>query len=209
MTCAWRKKSTNSPYMQHYKPVSQVHMSMVAHDFTFFPTIVKCSVAVWPRLVHVKHQVSIVLILLHFILVPWPPGNNVCSLYQILSLQLAFPPHNSYILCISDKTLITVMHKHNIRTALLPLLAWGFPGFSMSLPAFSSNPSNGSSRYPCVRDCPSTVVSVVSLSHVSIMFATISIPLGWNVLCCGGDNVFYTLHEHKFNTNTPKYTLTH
>ena len=41
----------------------------------------------------------------------------------------------------------------------LPLLAWGFQKlfwtFCISLPAFSPNPSNGSSRYPCVHDCPS------------------------------------------------------
>ena len=77
-------------------------------------------------------------------------------LYQNFSLQLAFPPHNSYTLCVSDNTLIKVIHKHNIRTALLPLLAWGFRKlfwtFSISLPAFSPDPSNGSSRDLCEHD---------------------------------------------------------
>jgi len=42
MRHAQRMKSTNSPSMQHYKPISQVHMSMDAYDFTFLPTFAKC-----------------------------------------------------------------------------------------------------------------------------------------------------------------------
>jgi len=80
MRCAKRRrKSTNSLYMQHYKPVSRVHMSMDAYDFTFLPTLAKCQVAVCPYHVRVQHQVSIIPILLYFLQVPWPLGNNVCS----------------------------------------------------------------------------------------------------------------------------------
>ena len=118
----------------------------------------------------VKHQVSIIPILLYFLQVPWPPGNNVCSPYQNFSLQLAFPPHNSYTLCVPDNTIIKVIHKH-IRTMLLPLVAWGFLKlfwtFGISLPVFSPDPSNGSSRYPCVHDCSSTVVSALLPCHMS------------------------------------------
>jgi len=57
-------------YMQHYKPVSQVHMSMYAYDFTFLPTFANCYVAVCPCLVRVKHPVSIIPILLYFLQVP-------------------------------------------------------------------------------------------------------------------------------------------
>jgi len=94
-----------------------------------------------------------------------PSGDNVCSPYQNCSLQLAFPPYNSYTFHVPDNTIIKVIHKHNIKTVLLPLVAWGFLKlfwtFSISLPAFSPNPSNVSSRYPCVHDCPSTVVSAL------------------------------------------------
>ena len=48
-----------------------------------------------------------------------------------------------------------------------------------------------------------------SLSHVSITFATTSMPIGWIILCCGGDNVFYTLHKHKLKkTHAKIYTNT-
>ena len=115
--------------------------------------VTKCQTIVWlsifsilmcfptscPCLVCVKHSVSIILILLYFLQVSWPPGNNACSLYQNFSLQLAFPPHNSYTLCVSGNTLIKVIHKH-IRTVFLPLPAWGFLQlfwtFTISLPAF-------------------------------------------------------------------------
>jgi len=118
-----------------------------------------------------KYIASIIPILVYLLQVPQLPGNNVSSLYQNFSLQLAFPPQNSYTLRVSDNTLIKVMHRHNIRNALLPLLAWGFQKlfwtFSISLPAFSPNPSNGSSRYPCVHDYPSTVVSTLLPCHMS------------------------------------------
>jgi len=101
-------------------------------------SILMCFPTSCPCLVHVKHQVSIIPILLYFRQIPWPPGNNVCSLYQNFSLQLAFPPHNSYTLCVSGNTLIKV--KHNIRAVFLPLPAWGFLQliwtFSISLPTF-------------------------------------------------------------------------
>ena len=130
----------------------------------------------------VKHQVSNIPILLYFFQVPWPPGNHVCSLYQNFSLQLAFPPHNSYTLCVSDNTLVKVIHKHNIRTALLPLLAWSFQKlfwtFIISLPAFSPNPSNSSSRYPCVNDGPSTKVSAL-LEFYYNKSATVALYNDW------------------------------
>jgi len=119
----------------------------------------------------VKHQGSIISVLLYLIQVLWPPGNNVCSLYQKFSLQLTFPPYKSYTLCVSNNTLIKVIHKHKIRTALLPLLIWGFQKlfwtFNISLPVLSPNPANGSSRYPCVHDCPATAVSALVPCHMS------------------------------------------
>ena len=124
---------------------------------------------------------SIIHILLYFLQVPSPPGNNVCYPYQNFSLQLTFPPHNSYTLCVPDNTIIKVIHKHNIRTVLLPLVTWGFLKlfwtFSISLPVFSPNPTCDSSTYPCVHDCPSTVVSALlpchSLNNISYNFHTL------------------------------------
>ena len=133
--------------------------------------ICKMLSAVCRCFVRVKHQVSVIPILLYFPKVPWPQGNNVWPLYHNFSLQLAFPPHNSYAMCVSNNTLIKVIHKHNIRSALLPLLAWCFKKlfwtFSITLSAFPPKPSNRSSRYPSVHDCPSTAVSALLPCHMS------------------------------------------
>jgi len=37
-----------------------------------------------------------------------------------------------------------------------------------------------------------------SSSHLSITFPTTSMPVGWIVLHCGVENIFYTLHKHKY-----------
>ena len=154
-----------------------------------------------PCLVRVKHQVSIIPIFLYFLQVPWPTGNNVCSPCQNFCLQLAFPPYNSYTLCVPDNTIIKVIHKHNIRTVLLPLVVWGVLKllwtFSISLPAFSPNPSNDSSRYPCVHDSPSTVVSallVTCFNNISYNFHA----LRMNSFMLGGGTMYFVLYT---NTN--------
>ena len=142
----------------------------------------------------VKHQVSIIPILLYFPQVSWPPGNNVCSPYQNFSLQLAFPPHNYYTLWVPDNTVIKVIHKHNIRTVLLPLVAWGvlklFWTFSISPRIFSKSFKWFIKVSMCTWLPLNSIFCPASLSHVSITFPTTSMPLGWIVLCCGGDNVF-------------------
>ena len=158
----------------------------------------------------VKHQVSIILILLYFLQVPWPPGNNVCSPYQHLSLQMAFPLHNSYTLCVPDNTIIKVIHKHNIRTVFLPLVVWGFLKLfwtlSISLPAFSSRSFKWFIKVSMCTWLPFlSSFCPASLSHVSITFPTTSMLVGWIVLYCGGDNIFYNLHKHKYK-HTKIYT---
>ena len=163
--------------------------------------------------VHVKHQVSIFPILLYFLQVPWPPGNNVCSPCQNFSLQMAFPPHNSYILCVPDNTVIKVIHKRNIRTAPLPLVAWGVLKLFWTFSIFTCVFSKSFKWFIKISTCTwlpfNSSFCPASLLQLSITFPTTSMLLAWIVLCCGGDNVFYILHKHKSNTNTPKYTLTH
>ena len=135
-----------------------------------------------------------------------PSGKNVCCLYQ----NFLFNWHFLHLIP-TRFVFLTVIQKHNITTALISLVAWGFQKFlwtlSISLPAFSPNISYGS------QDIYMTALNSsfchASLSHVSITAATTSMPSGWIVLCCGGDNVFYTIHKHKLHTNRPECTLTH
>ena len=97
-------------------------------------------------------------------------------------------------LCVSDNTLIKVIHKHNIRTAFLPLPARGFPQlfwtFSISDPAF---------------------LQILQMVHQDIHMYMTDLQQ-WFLLCflvtCL-DNIFYTLHKHKLKkTHTKIYTNT-
>ena len=162
-----------------YSPIPKINWEISASHWFCYKNILWCTVlrmsntfsCCLSKSFACKYKASTIPILVYLYQVPWLPRNNICSLYQNFSLQPAFPPQNSYTLCVSDNTLIKVMHKHNIRNALLPFLSWGFQKlfwtFSISLPVFSPNPSTGSSRYPCVHNYPSAAVSALLSSHMS------------------------------------------
>ena len=122
---------------------------------------------------------------------------------------------NWHFLCIKPTLfvfLLTHLSKSSTNTELglhfclfLPGIFKTYSGLLASLPAFSPNLKISLCTWlPC-----NSIFCPASLSHVSITFATTSMPLGCIVLYCGNDNVFYTLHKYRSNTNTPKYTLTH
>ena len=123
--------------------------------------------------------------------------------YHNVSLQLEFPPHNSNTNCIPDNTLIKVIHKHNIRTAYLPLLSWGFQllfwTFSISPWIFSKSFRWFIKISMCIWLPFNSSFCPASLSHESITFATTSMN---SFMPRGRQCILHSTQTHQKYTNT-------
>ena len=113
-----------------------------------------------------------------------PISQYSCPSFRYLDLQVTmsalstrislFNWHFLHIIPTLFVFLVTHLSKSSTNTILGLRFCLFFPGgfrsysgLSASLSVFSPNPSYGSSRYPCVHHCPSTVVSALLPCHMS------------------------------------------